>query len=120
MSGRRICGDGINRFVFHPPPPRARMGPARLAGSSPGPVSFSTPALCPLGLPLQHPVENTVDEPAGLSRAVSFGQFQSLVDGDLGGDLRTVEHLVCAEAQDVPIDGGHAVKPPVFGDHGYH
>jgi hypothetical protein len=39
------------------------------------------------GVELEHPVEDSVDEAAGLGRAVTLGQLQGLVDGHLGRDL---------------------------------
>jgi hypothetical protein len=63
-------------------------------------------------------VEDAVDEAGGLGGAVAFGEFEGFVDGDLDGDIVAVVHFVDAEAEDVAIDGGHAVEAPVFGDGG--
>ena len=64
---------------------------------------------------LEDPVEDAVDEPARLGGAVPLGQLERLVDGDLGRDLGAEEHLVGAQPEDVAVDGGHAVEPPVLG-----
>jgi len=43
-----------------------------------------------------------------------FASSSGLVDRDLGGDLRAEEHLERPQPQDVAVDGGHPVEPPVL------
>jgi hypothetical protein len=63
-------------------------------------------------------VEDAVDEAAGLEGGVELGEVYGLVDGDDGGDVGVVEDFAGADAEDVAVDGSHAVDAPVFGGAG--
>src|SRR5687767_7749721 len=66
-------------------------------------------------VPFQYPVEDAVDELAGLLRAELFRDLDGLVDDHELGRVRLVEKLVDGHADDVAIDGGHARQAPVLG-----
>jgi hypothetical protein len=59
-------------------------------------------------------VENAVDELDGFLAGESAGELEGFVDGDGGGSAGE-GHLVYGQTQDVAVDGGHALHPPVLG-----
>ena len=73
-----------------------------------------------LDLVLQHSVEDAIDESARLGGAIPLGQLKRLVDGDLGGYLGAEQHFVGPKAENIAVDCGHSVQPPVLGDLGDH
>lgn len=59
-------------------------------------------------------VEDAVDEGWGVAVAVSFGQFNGLVDGDVVGGVKKKD-LKGSEAKDVSVGHRHPPQFPVFG-----
>jgi hypothetical protein len=69
---------------------------------------------------LEHSVEDAIYKSTRLGSAVPLSQFECLINGDLRGDLRPEQHFVCAEAQNVAVDRGHSIQPPILSDFGDH
>src|SRR3990172_8430131 len=61
------------------------------------------------------PIQDAVDEPAGLLGAELLRHLDGLVDGHLGRDVRRPEQLEDAGAEDVAIHHGHPLQVPVLG-----
>jgi len=55
--------------------------------------------------------QHAVDKFAGRLAAERLGKFNGFVDGHLGRNLGMLE-FVDADAQDIPINGGHLIKRP--------
>src|SRR5262245_43329440 len=69
-----------------------------------------------LELPLSlDAIQNAVNELRGLLRAVSARDLDRFVDDDRAGSFGIEQQFLCRQPQDVPIDNGHPVQPPVFG-----
>ncbi len=60
-------------------------------------------------------VKNTVDKDSGLVAAVSFGDFNGLVDDDRRRYELFLEELEHGDPQDIAVDDGHPRDPPVLG-----
>src|SRR5581483_11382915 len=60
--------------------------------------------------------EHAVDKPTRLLGRVALGQLYGLRDHRGDRDVRTLEELVDADAQEVAVDHGHALDAPVLGE----
>ena len=93
----------------------SRLAPAGRSSLGPSAPSAAASGAAWAASSCQEPVEDAVDEPARLGGAVPLGQLERLVDGDLGRHVGAEQHLVSPEPEDVAVDGGHPVEPPVLG-----
>jgi len=59
-------------------------------------------------------VEDSIDESPGVLRAESLTDLDSLVNGNLRGDILAVEKLIDCDSEDVSIDLSHTTHLPVL------
>ena len=119
MAGRHFGGGGFNCFGLL----GRRLGPAGVGSTGTlvsGPASGSTSAfatwVCHCSTRSRMPLTNRLDWAVLYRLASSSASLMAT----LAGTSRAEEHLVGPEPQDVAVDGGHPVEPPVLGDLGDH
>jgi hypothetical protein len=61
-----------------------------------------------------HRIKDAVYKGRRLFTAISFGNFNRLVDRYLIGDILTVQHLKDSDAQKIPVGYGDSLQTPVF------
>ncbi len=61
-------------------------------------------------------IHDSVDEVAGIGGGEFLAHVDGFIEDDFGRGAGIVDEFPCGEAEDVAVDGGHAIDRPFGGD----